>query len=404
LVSGEELGYSGDPGQWGFDIKRDLVCVSDARGYFVSLNKAWEESLGGTRAELQSRPYMELVHDDDVERTRREAARAVEPDYEIVDFENRFRHKDGSYRWLRWSARSDGDQLFAVAFDVTERKRDEERLLRTLTEDHLLAYSQPIMEQRSRRIEHEELLVRMRGDAAGDVVLLPEAFLPAAEQLGFIGIVDRWMLDRAIAVAASGRRMEINLSARSISDANLVNDLCAAVDAAPQSARRLTFEISLDGTRPFTFSYFDYASDPTRTVTMAEPLAVDCLGELFGGGDRLVGPARRWREDDLGAVHPQQLDPLAGDVLRHHADQPVAPQRGHHRQRDAGVAAGRLQDGVPRPEGAGRLGGPHHPQRRPVLDRAGGVAVLQLGPDPHRVRRREPRQPHQGGAADRGQR
>ena len=58
----------------------------------------------------------------------------------------------------------------------------------------------------------------------------------------------------------------------------------------------------------------------------------------------LVRAAGGRRGDDLRAVHLQQLAPLDRGVLRHHADQPVAALPGDHRQRDAGVAAGRLED------------------------------------------------------------
>ena len=56
--------------------------------------------------------------------------------HEIVDFENRYRARGGDWRWLRWSARSDGDAWFAVAFDVTERKETEQRLRGLLTDEH----------------------------------------------------------------------------------------------------------------------------------------------------------------------------------------------------------------------------------------------------------------------------
>src|SRR6266511_1414901 len=199
-----------------FDIERDLLCTVDADGYFTSLNAGWERILGWTREELMSRPLIDFVHPADRERTLEESSKVSRPDYQVVDFENRYRAKGGGWRWLRWSARSDGSTWFAVAFDVTEKKESERRLRRVLTGDHLLAYSQPIMEQRRGTVVQEELLVRMR--VPHDGVLAPAEFLPEAERIGLIGLVDRWMVSKGVAMAMRGRRTEVNLSALSIGD------------------------------------------------------------------------------------------------------------------------------------------------------------------------------------------
>ena len=123
--------------------------------------------------------------------------------------------------------------------------------------------------------------------------------------------------------------------------------------------------------------------------------------KLLRHPDRLVGPARRGRGDDLGAVHLEQLPALGRRVLRHHADQPVAPQLRHHRQRDPGVPRGRLQQREPRLQQPVLLRLRDHIEGRAVLHRAGGVAVLELGPQPRRWRGRQPRQPDQRGPAER---
>ena len=128
-------------------------------------------------------------------------------------------------------------------------------------------------------------------------------------------------------------------------------------------------------------------------------LARDLLGDAHG----LVGAAGGGRGDDLGAPHAQQLAPLLGGVLGHHADDAVALELGRHRQRDAGVAAGRLEDRAAGTQGAVLLGLLDHPQRRPVLDGAGRVAVLELGPEAYVGAGRQPRQPDQRRAADRVQ-
>src|SRR6476469_4528707 len=130
--------------------------------------------------------------------------------------------------------------------------------------------------------------------------------------------------------------------------------------------------------------------------------------DLLGDAHGLVGTAGRGRGDDLGAPHPQQLAALLGGVLGHHADDAVALELRGHRERDARVAAGRLEDRAAGPQGAVGLGLLDHPQRRAVLDGAGRVAVLELRPEayvgPVRLAAgREPRQPHQRGSADGGQ-
>lgn len=112
-----------------FDLSIDMLAVLGFNGYFRRLNHAWESTLGFTPAEMMSRPFLDFVHPGDRERTLSQN-RDVRGGGRARLFQNRYRCKDGSYRWLRWNARSDSDRemIYAVARDVTAQKQaDEER-------------------------------------------------------------------------------------------------------------------------------------------------------------------------------------------------------------------------------------------------------------------------------------
>lgn len=119
-----------------FDVAIDMLCLLGFDGYFRRLNPAWEKTLGYTREELMSRPFLEFVHPDDRERTLRQNA-AVRGGGQALSFENRYLCKDGSFRWLRWNAAPDAARqgIYSVARDVTESKRaaeEREELVREL--------------------------------------------------------------------------------------------------------------------------------------------------------------------------------------------------------------------------------------------------------------------------------
>ncbi len=115
-----------------FNLSLDLLCTIGPDEYFHQLNPAWETALGWTRDELVARPFREFVHPDDLGATRAEVS-AVATGATRAAFENRFRHKDGSYRWVSWTASLiPGEQLvYAVGRDVTERKNAEVALRRS---------------------------------------------------------------------------------------------------------------------------------------------------------------------------------------------------------------------------------------------------------------------------------
>jgi PAS domain S-box-containing protein len=119
-----------------FEVSIDMLCVLDFSGYFKRVNPAWERTLGFTRAELTSRPFIEFVHPEDRDRTLRQNAQ-VRAGGQALAFENRYLCRDGSYRWLRWNAAPDfGEQvIYSAARDITEQKKAEEereQLLREL--------------------------------------------------------------------------------------------------------------------------------------------------------------------------------------------------------------------------------------------------------------------------------
>jgi PAS domain S-box-containing protein len=113
-----------------------MLCFLNFNGYFKRLNPAWERTLGFTREELMSRPFIEFVHPDDRERTLKQNGQ-VRAGGQALGFENRYLCKDGSYRWLLWNAAPDSAEqvIYSVARDVTVRKQAEEereRLVREL--------------------------------------------------------------------------------------------------------------------------------------------------------------------------------------------------------------------------------------------------------------------------------
>ena len=118
-----------------FEISIDLLCFLDFDGYFKRLNPAWERTLGFTREELMSRPFIDFVHPDDRERTLNQN-RQVRGGGRALSFENRYLCKDGSHRWLLWNAAPDSDHrvIYSVARDITDRKAAEEERERLVGE------------------------------------------------------------------------------------------------------------------------------------------------------------------------------------------------------------------------------------------------------------------------------
>ncbi len=114
-----------------FTLSLDMLCIADFDGYFKRLNPAFERILGYSLAELLAKPFLQFVHPDDREATRAVTAQLVAGG-DLVSFENRYHCKDGSYRWLLWTATPFIGQrlIYAAARDITERKAMEETLAR----------------------------------------------------------------------------------------------------------------------------------------------------------------------------------------------------------------------------------------------------------------------------------
>jgi PAS domain S-box-containing protein len=209
------------------------------------------------------------------------------------------------YLTTRFPLFDDSGQVNAVcctSTDITERRREErakrERLQSSaqiheaLAQDRFVLQGQPIINLASRQIEQAELLIRMRRTTGGTDLVPPGEFLPAAERFGFIGVVDQWVIDQAIQHAADGHRVEVNLSAKTISDVAEVDRIERAVLASGCPPENLIFEITetavadhLDSARRFAarlrtlgcaFALDDFGVGH-GTFTYLKHLAVDYL-------------------------------------------------------------------------------------------------------------------------------
>ncbi|MEW2912860.1 PAS domain-containing sensor histidine kinase [Leisingera sp. JC11] len=105
-------------------VTPDLLGVVDASGVFMDTNPAWFRTLGLLPEEIESRQFFDFLHPDDMSRTEA-AFERVKHGEPVLQFENRYRHKDGSYRWLSWNAVPEGERFYCNARDVTKAKEQE---------------------------------------------------------------------------------------------------------------------------------------------------------------------------------------------------------------------------------------------------------------------------------------
>jgi P-type Cu+ transporter len=111
-----------------FSLSLDLLCIASIEGKFIKLNPAWEQTLGFSLADLEGHDFMELVHPDDVEKTHHVMAELL-LGKDVIDFINRYRCRDGSYRWIEWRSKPFQQNLiYAAARDITERKQAESEI------------------------------------------------------------------------------------------------------------------------------------------------------------------------------------------------------------------------------------------------------------------------------------
>ncbi len=112
-----------------WNVSEDLLAVSNFDGYFTSLNPAWTRLLGWTEDEIKSMHVSELRHPDDAAHTEA-ARRQLDEGVPTVRMENRFRHKDGTWRWLQWTMTEDDGLIYVAGRHVTAEKESAAALER----------------------------------------------------------------------------------------------------------------------------------------------------------------------------------------------------------------------------------------------------------------------------------
>jgi diguanylate cyclase (GGDEF)-like protein/PAS domain S-box-containing protein len=122
-----------------FDLSLDLLCIANLDGHFLDVNPAFLRLLGYGKEELLQQPFIYFVHPADMQSTLKELAKlAIGSD--CLNFENRYRCKDGSYVWLAWcvpTPPNDSSLLYAIARNISERKRSDAEILHQASHDNL---------------------------------------------------------------------------------------------------------------------------------------------------------------------------------------------------------------------------------------------------------------------------
>lgn len=225
-----------------FNSSIDLLCIAGFDGRLRQVNPAWTRALGWREEELTKTEWLEFTHPDDVPATIA-ANERLKRGEEVRSFENRYRCKDGSYRWLSWNSYPLPEQqlIFAVCRDVTEIKAAEEERVK--------------LEAQLRQSQKMEAVGQLAGGVAHDFNNILTAILGnvdlAAHRLNETLPAERSLLEgmaqieRSAQRAAGLTRQLLAFSRRQVTQPANLNLNKVLADVEPMLRRLITENISL---------------------------------------------------------------------------------------------------------------------------------------------------------------
>ena len=129
-----------------WQVSPDILGVVNSAGYFEASNPAWEAVLGWSEDEVATTLFFDFIHPDDQAQAREAWSNASRLTHSAVKLENRFRHRDGGWRWLSWVAVPDDNKIYCSARDITAQKGSEAALAaKTLERDRLWETTNDLM-------------------------------------------------------------------------------------------------------------------------------------------------------------------------------------------------------------------------------------------------------------------
>lgn len=287
-----------------------LVAVKDLDGRYLMTNAETGRLVNLSPEELIGKECTELFPTiaEQLRANDRLAATGMEPVYDeavlVVDGEPRtfltvtFALPDESGRPV---------ETCSIAADVTERREREaerserldwgRRIESALSDGRMIVAAQPVVDLATDKRTYSELLLRMSlEDQTG--ILHPADFLPAAERFGLVQAIDIWMVGRALEFA-SALAPEMNISAVTLSDPDARQAIVRLLEADPEAARRIVFEITETAAADHVQSAREFAADLTR---LGCGLALDDFGTGFGSFTYLRDLPLRYLKIDASFV------------------------------------------------------------------------------------------------------
>ncbi|HEY5239410.1 MAG TPA: PAS domain S-box protein [Rhizomicrobium sp.] len=277
-----------------WQVTPDLMGALNSQGYFETSNPAWQSILGWSEAEVAAMSIFEMLHPDDVERTRAgfEMTQRGQP---AIRFPNRYRCKDGSYRWISWVGVPEDGMVYCTGRDITEEKAAEAQLV--LAQDAL------------RQSQKMEAVGQLTGGIAHDFNNLLQGITGSLDRVmrrlaeGRINDLDRFLkaaIESANRAAALTHRL-LAFSRRQTLDAKPtdVNRLIGGMEDLIRRTMGPEVNVEVIG----AVSLWPIHVDGSQLENSLLNLCINARDAMPGGGNLTIETANKWIDDHAAKTH-----------------------------------------------------------------------------------------------------